>query len=896
MEAVLRARRSPGVTEKKKFIEVALPLESINAACKKDKDRKTSTIRSIHKWFARMPVPALRALIFAALVDDPDDEQERDVLMRLIEDLVVSGTESPAPEVIAAARRRIGSMGESLPLVLDPFCGGGSTLVEAQRLGLPAYGSDLNPIPVLMSTALTQLPPTVVGRPPLHQDGVLGGGSWDGLSGFLSDVRHYARRVREHAYAALEGVYPMGPNGDAVSAWIWARTVESPDPRYQGAHVPLVSNWWLSKRNGERAFISPNVDRDNKHITFGIATSGEPRPPSKGECLFSGAPISFKNIRDKGKSDELGLTLLAVVTNSKQGRYRAPDEHQVSAAEAAVPDNPLNLDLPESALGFRVQGYGMHSWGQLFTPRQQLSLSTFADIVNLVPTWVREDGGDDDLAVAISTVLGLGVGKLSQQASCLCRWFIDGRNGAGGVLAAFGSHHLSMSWDFVETNPFGGSVGDWLQVVEGALGAFSSVAADGPPAMVRQADARAVNGELAGRCLVVTDPPYFSAVGYANLSDYFYPWIRRALRSTYPELLATVATPKGGELIAEPARHRTADEARDYFIDGFTETFSSLRNASRPDLPLLIVYAFKEQQSDSDGAIAAGWEAMLEAVIRAGLGIVGTWPIHGTGSARMRGQKSNALATYVVMVCRPWSGADRVSRREFASALRAELGNAVKLLQQAAIAPVDLAQAVIGPGMGVFTRYEAVIEASGRPMSVRDALLLINAVLAELIEEQEGELDPDSRWALIWFEQHQFTEGSFGEADALARAKVTSVDALVRSGIVDSRGGKVRLLRRDELPDDYDPRGDTRPTVWEMTQHLVKALAGDGETAAASLLARLGSSAGAARDLTYRLYGICSQKGWSEEAQVYNALAASWSEVARLESEVAASVQQERLL
>jgi putative DNA methylase len=883
------------VTDKKKLIEVALPLEAINAACKKDKDRKTSTIRSIHKWFARMPVPALRALIFAALVDDPNDEGERKELMRLIEELVASGTESPPPETVVAARRRIASSEDNLPLVLDPFCGGGSTLVEAQRLGLRSYGSDLNPIPVLMSTALTQLPPSVVGKAPLRPTDALGGGSWGGLSGFLGDVRHYARRVREHAQAGLASAYPVGPNGDPVSAWIWARTVESPDPRYQGVHVPLVSNWWLSKRKGERAFISPRVDHDRRSVSYEIASNGEPGPSSKGHCIFSGAPISFKYIREKGKNDELGLALLAVVTSSKHGRYHAPDDEQVAAAQSSVPDKPLELDLPERALGFRVQGYGMHSWGQLFTPRQQLSLSTFADAVSLVPKWVREDGGDEELALAISTVLGLVVGKLSQQSSCLCRWFIDGRNGAGGVLAAFGSHHLSMSWDFVETNPFGGSVGDWLQVVEGALGAFTSVASDGPPSVVRQADARSVNGDLVRECLVVTDPPYFSAVGYANLSDYFYPWIRRALRSSYPELLATVATPKGGELIAEPARHNSADEAREYFIEGFTTTFYSLKNASRADLPLLIVYAFKEQ-ADADGTIAAGWEAMLEAVLRAGLGIVGTWPIHGTGSARMRGQKSNALATYVVMVCRPARGVDRVSRREFAAALRAELGSAVKLLQAAAIAPVDLAQAVIGPGMGVFTRYEAVIEADGNPMSVRDALLLINAVLAELIEEQEGELDPDSRWALTWFEQHQFADGPFGQADALARAKVTSVDALDRSGIVDSRAGRVRLLRRDELPDGYDPQGDTRPTVWEMTQHLAKALAHGGERAAASLLVALGSNAGAARDLTYRLYGICSAKGWSEEAQIYNALAASWSEVARLESEVAASSQQQTIL
>lgn len=872
------------MTNGRKLVETALPLEAINAACKKDKDRKTSTIRSIHKWFARMPVPALRALIFASLVDDPEDEDERRRLLRLIEDLVASGTESPPADVLIAARQEIASCNNGdLPLVLDPFCGGGSTLVEAQRLGLAGLGSDLNPIPVLITKALTELPPRLVARPPLHADSQLTSESWGGLSGFLADVRHYAKRVRDEALACLSPLYPLGPNGDPVSAWIWARTVESPDPRFQRIHVPLVSNWTLSRKKGEPRFIIPIIDQDTHVITFAIESVGEPPASSKSRCLLSGSPISFKYVRDQGRCSQMGLTMLAVVTNGKQGRYCAPDDVQVDAAASARPDEPINLRLPESALGFRVQGYGMTLWAELFTPRQQASLETFAEIVSRVPDWVRQDGGDEALAVAVGTVLGLAVGKLSQQSSSLCRWFIDRRNGAGGVLAAFGSHHLSMSWDFAETSPFGGSVGDWLQVVDGALGAFSSVAYDGPIATIRQRDARTVDGALSGRCLVVTDPPYFSAVGYASLSDYFYPWIRRALRVTYPDLLGTVATPKVGELIAEPARHVSEEAAKDYFVDGFTETFRGLKDASRGDLPLLVVYAFKEQQSDKDGGVPAGWEAMLEAVIRADLAIVGTWPIHGTGTARMRGQKSNALATYVVMVCRPRAASiDHASRRDCATALRSELGPAVKVLQEAAIAPVDLAQAVMGPGMAIFTRYKSVVEADGSRMSVRSALLLINAILAEVIEEQEGELDPDSRWGLAWFEQYRFEEAPFGEADVLARAKVTSVDALVDAGIVLAKSGRVRLLRRDELPEDFNPGADPRPTVWEATQHLVKALQDGGEAQAARLIAALGPNAGAIRDLTYRLYALCQRKGWLEEAQGYNALAASWTGIERV--------------
>ena len=867
---------------RKKLVETALPLEAINAACKTDKDRKTSTTRSIHKWFARMPVPALRALIFASLVDDPMDDLRRQELFKLIEDLVASGVENPPDEIRDAARREIqNSIGPEALTVFDPFVGGGSTLVEAQRLGLRSIGSDLNPIPVLIGKALVSIPPQMWGRPPLHAGDTFEGIHGDGLTGFISDVRHYAKRIQEQALKQIGHLYPAGPNGDVVSAWWWARTVESPDPRYQGCHVPLVSNWWLSKRRGNRAFVEPVVDQQLRTITYSIASAGTPPEPSKGRCLYSGEPIPFKYIREKGNQGALGVDLIAVVTNGAGQRYHAPDASQLVAARDANPSEPLSLHLPDSALGFRVQNYGMHDWAQLFTLRQQVSLSTFADLVAAIPGWVAQDGGDEVLGQAIATFLGLCVGKLSQTSSALCRWMIDGRNGAGGVLAAFASQYLSMSWDFVETSPFGGSVGDWLQVVESALGAYKCVDPTGPPALVMQKDARTAGDEMSGQCLIVTDPPYFAAVGYANLSDYFYPWIRRALRSVYPEELATVATPKIGELIAEPARHKDAEEARDYFVLGFTETFRSLKHASRPELPVLIVYAYKEQESGSNQA-SSGWEAMLEAVLQAGLAIVGTWPIHGTGSARIRGYRSNALATYVVLVCRPrLSDSLRVSRRELLASLRTELGGAIQVLQSAAIAPVDLAQAVMGPGMAIFTRYQAVLEPDGTPMTVRSALLLINSVLAEVLDEQEGEFDADTRWAITWFEQFQFGEASSGDADSLARAKVTSIDGLERAGVIATRAGSCRLVRRDELPASYDPTEDRRATVWESVQHLVKQLLDGGEQKAASLFARL-SNAEAARDLAYRLYAICERKGWAEEGGVYNVLVASWPEIARL--------------
>lgn len=873
---------------KRKLIEVAIPLEEINAACKLDKDRKTGTIRNLHKWFAPMPTPALRALIFAALVDDPEDEAERLRLMNLVSKLVDSVVDTPPPAVMVEAKAAIAaSVGSAVPVVLDPFCGGGSTLVEAQRLGLPSRGSDLNPIPVLISTVLTSLPPKVLGRPPVRADLSNPQTVWSGLSGLRADIDHYGQRVYEEARQRIGHLFPPAPNGDTTVAWIWARTVPSPDPRLRGAKVPLVSNWWLSKKATERAYVQPIIGDDNS-VEFEVREHGEPAAPSKSACLISGAPISFKYLRDHGARGELGSTLIALAANGTGGRtYHAPDDAHRKAADDAHPVDSPTLELPERAIGFRVQGYGLRQWSDLFSKRQLLTMETFAGLVAEVPSWVRDDGGDDDQARAIGALLSLCVGKLAQFSSSQCLWKIDSRNGTGKAESAkFGRNDVPMSWDFVETNPFGGSVGDWMQIIQTSTRALDCIEPTGPASEVVQGDARSAGLDLAGRCLVVTDPPYFSAIGYANLSDYFYPWIRRALAREFPELLGTIATPKNGELIAEPARHDSEADAKTYFIEGFTETFGRLQGASRPDLPLLIVYAFKEQEGSGGSDGSGGWEAMLEAIIRSGLMVVATWPVHGTGSTRMRGLGANALATYVVLVCRPRpAGAGQVTRTQFIAELRTEVGDAVRVLQSAGIAPVDLAQAVIGPGMGVFTRYSAVVAADGRQLSVRDAQLLVNQVFAEVLGEQESDWDAETRWAVTWFEQYDYSVRGSGDADALARAKVTSLDRLNRAGIIETGASRTRLLTRDELPDGYDASTDSVPTCWEAVQHLLKALEVGGEVAAARLLSSL-PDPDAARELAYGLYVICNERGLAKEAAAMNALVVTWPELVRLAAQM----------
>lgn len=876
------------MTEKKKLIEVALPLEAINIACKADKDRKTGTIRNLHKWFAPMPPPAWRALLAATLLDDPGDGDKRQELFELIEGLIGNDSSPPDPATVVHLHQRLAAQGVDLPIVFDPFCGGGSTLVEAQHLGLEAVGSDLNPIPVLITSVLTHYLPAISGRPPIAGSSKeLLAPTAGSLRGFSQDVSHYARRAYESCRSKIGHFYPPGPNGDQVIAWWWARTISSPDPRFQGAHTPLVNDWWLTKRKGSQAFVRPVVDRAAKKITFEVVVgpTGAP-PPSKNKCLFSEAPIDFAYIKEQGLQQRLGNVMMVVITQGAHGRnHFAASADDVALAEAAQPTDPPRLELPPKALGFTVQQYGIKRWSQLFTDRQMLALETFADSILDVHRWAVADGADEEYAAALSTFLGLCVGKLAQSCSMQVRWRLDSRNGSAKAEPAFSQPTISPLWDFAEINPFGGSVGDWLQVVETALRATEFAATGATPARVEQRDARFA-GDLVPRqsALVATDPPYFSNFGYADPSNYFYIWLRRGLKGLHPELFSTLGAPTTGELISDPTRHHDdKDEAKIYFIDGLRQAFDGLVSSSRKDLPMLVVYAFKQQEAEKDGVVSTGWEAVLEALMGAGLSIVGTWPIHGTGSARARGLSSNALATYVLLVCRPRPvGAPITTFGQFRSALKPRLSDAVVALRSASLAPVDLAQAVMGPGIEVFSGFTRVLQADGKNTSVREALIIINSVLDEVLEEQESGFDPDTRWAIAWFEQYGFGSGPFGVADALARAKNTALNGLTQAGIVTAKAGVVKLLGAEELPVDWNPASDQRLTVWETTHQLARRLAYKGEVGAAELLRVLGGFADVARELAYRLHAISDRKKWSEEARIYNGLVVAWPEIARL--------------
>jgi putative DNA methylase len=871
-----------------KLVEVALPLEAISKASKADKDRKVGTIKNVHKWFAPMPTPAWRALLFATLIDDPGDEEGRAELLKFIERLVPAHGGAPDAETLAEARKRIQeATGGNPPTVFDPFCGGGSTLVEAQRLGLPAAGSDLNPVAVLITRTITELIPQVAGRPPLVGDaGQLGLMSGGPLDGFLADCAHYARRVRDQVWEQIGHLYPPAPGGGTVVAWLWARTVRCPNPACRGI-APLASSFWLSKKKGAERWLQPVDCRPGEPVRFeiGSGSRGAPPAPKVGRgatfrCVVCSEPIGDAYVKAHGMSGGLGVQLIALAVDGAGGRTYLVPEAQIDMSLARVP-NDADIEQPDYARWFSSPAFGLKKFSDLFTDRQLAALGTFADANARVWDQVLEDGGDAAYAVAVASVLGLCFGKLVAASSMQVRWFC--RNGPSKAVQAFSRQALPMVWDFAETNPFGGSVGDWTMQLGSVAGGLRSLPSIALPTTILQGDARKISPPT-GHILLATDPPYFAQIGYADLSDYYYPWLRRALAQVHPDLFATVATPKAAELIAASYRHGgNLAEATRYFVSGFTETFRHLGETVKPDLPTLVIYAHRQEEAEDGGIISTAWDAMLTAILASGLRIVGTWPINATHSSRQIGLGTNALASYVVLVCRPQiQGAKVVDRQGFIAALHAELPKAIRKLQEGAISSIDLGQATIGPGMAIFSRFAKVIEPTGQAMTVRSALELISQVQSEVLDEFVGDLDPETRWAMVWYRDHAFEDGPFDDADKLSKTTVTSTDELVAAGIATARAGKVRLRSREDLPATWSPRDERRTTVWEVTQNLAKAVTSGGWQQAAQLFRKCKPWVDDARALAYWLSTTAAGKSRAKDALDYDSLVTSWPELQRL--------------
>lgn len=923
----------------KKLIEVALPLDDINAASAKEKSIRHGHPSTLHLWWARRPLAACRAVLFASLIDDPDQEgvpggllaeidrlpapelpdwremplaeQRRQRLFRFIKKLV-QWENSNDDDTLTTARRLIhAATGGTPPPVYDPFAGGGSIPLEAQRLGLEAHASDLNPVAVLINKALIEIPPKFAGMPPVNP--VSRGQSsaaWKGAAGLAADVRYYGNWMRDEAEKRIGHLYPKVKlpkeygGGDAtVIAWLWARTVTCPNPAC-GASMPLVRSFVLSTKKGKESWVEPVVDRGNSPRIHFEVRSGAGKPPEgtvsrKGaRCASCGSPVSLEHIRAEGRASRMGVQMMAIVAESKKGRlYISPSEEHERVAASIQPMWAPETDLIYNPRYLTPPNYGFDTFAKLFTPRQLTALTTYSDLVGEARERVRRDAETINIerageyADAVTTYLGLGVSKLADATSSLVRW----KPSMDQAIATFGRQALSIVWDYAESNVFNNNAGDYKTTIETIYKAARDLPAYGS-GTIQNLDASSV--AATERRSISTDPPYYDNVPYADLSDFFYVWLRASLKSVYPELMSTLLVPKAAELVAEPLRHGGREAAQRFFEEGLLNVFGRIRSVQSANYPLTVYYAFKQAESDDDdengntavistsngSSASTGWETMLEGLVQSGFAINGTWPMRTELSNRMRGQGSNALATSIVLVCRPRpEDARSTTRLEFIRALRRELPHALRALQRANIAPVDLAQAAIGPGMAIYSRYKAVLEADGSPMRVRAALQLINAALDEVLAEQEGEYDGDTRWAIAWFEQSAFDEGQYGVAETLSKAKNTSVAGMVEAGVVVARGGKVRLISRDELPASWNPAKDSRVTAWEATQHLVRALDKSGESGAAAILAALpGSIADQARDLAYRLYTTCERKKWAQEALAYNSLVIAWPEIAKL--------------
>jgi putative DNA methylase len=818
-----------------------------------------------------------------------------------------------------------------LPAFHDPFAGGGALPLEAQRLGLEAYASDLNPVAVLINKAMIEIPPKFAGMPPVNPESrkkLDHSREWRGAQGLAEDVRYYGRWMRDEAEKRIGHLYPkievtaemaedrpdLQPyvgKSLTVIAWLWARTVKSPNPAFANVDVPLASTFMLSTKEGKEAYVEPVIEDGGYHFAVKV---GEPKnleaakngtKLARGanfQCLMSGTPIAGEYIKAQGKAGRLGARLMAIVADGNHGRvYLAPTVGYGTAVRKAEPKWRPEVMISGSTQYLGVKPYGMERFDQLFTDRQIEALTIFSDLIgearqyigrhalaaefsdNLMPL---RDGGKGAVAYAeaIAVYLAFALSKLADRGSTICTWFTE----RDSTRNTFARQSIQMTWDYAELNTLLDGTGSFVGAVDWTAESIEGVAAERASVFGEASQFDAQSQNLSSGKIVSTDPPYYDNVPYADLSDFFYIWLRRALQNVFPKLFATVAVPKAEELVAFAHRHECGKKgAEAFFLKGMTQAMHCLAEQIHPAFPVTVFYAYKQAETGTDDGISStGWETFLDSMIRAGFATSGTWPIRTELGNRMRSMDSNALASSIVLVCRK-RGADAptATRREFIAALKAELPQALAHLKSGNIAPVDLEQAAIGPGMAVYTRYAKVLNTDGKPLPVQEALALINQTLDAALADEDGDFDADTRWALAWFEQSGFAEGDYGIAEMLSKAKNISVQGLVSSGILNSSRGKVRLLKPDELPAGWDPAADSRLTVWEIVHHLIRALESSGESAAAALAAKLGAKAEVGRELAYRLYMLCQRKKRATEALSYNALVQSWPEIMRLAHE-----------
>jgi putative DNA methylase len=904
---------------KKKLIEVAMPLEVINKASTREKNIRKGHPSTLHLYWARRPLATCRAVIFAQLVDDPsshpdkfpsqdDQQKERERLFKIIEELV-TWENTNNEEVLQKAHKEIlKSYDGELPIIYDPFSGGGSIPLEAQRLGLPSRGSDLNPVAVMIGKALIEIPSLFLNMKPIHPNG-LDKLSYKNAEGLAEDVKYYGEWMRNRAFDRIGHLYPeidlpstYGGRKQKVIAWIWARTIPSPDPAFSECNVPLVSSFLLSLKKGKEAFVEPIIDKSSKTITYKIiygGTSQQRETAKKGSkegrgsyftCLLSGSAISPEYIRKIANSTGLKSSLIAIVAEGKNGRaYLSPNNQHEDIAFSAepvwFPEMEMNQKSKDLVSG---RGYGFKSWHELFTKRQLLALTTFSDLIIDVRDKIEHDAIKAGMSVdqtplskggvnakayseALSVYLTNAISKLADYGSSISTWSVTRET----IRNTFGRQAIPMTWDFAEVNAFSNSTGNWMN---GVLWNVSAIEKFMPKSSgkILHHDAQTVKYEP--NTIISTDPPYYDNIAYADLSDFFFLWMKPSLKSIYPNLFTTLSTPKSEELVALSYRHGNKNNADKFFLEGMTRAIKNMAENTSKVAPTTIYYAFKQSEIEKEGISSTGWATFLEAVIQAGYSIVGTWPMRTEMLNRMIATGTNALANSIVLVCRNRKEAlGSITRAEFIRQLKIELPNALTNLKATNIAPADIPQSSIGPGIGIFSRYKAILENDDSHMSVKTALQLINRELGD----EEGEYDSETSFAITWFEQNGFNVGDFGSAHNIANAKGISVNTLVHSGVAQSSGGKFSLLNRESLEDGWNPTTDKNLTIWECCQYLIKTMEDKGEFETAKLVKQMGSNrADSAKELAYTLYDVAANKRKdANEATAYNGLIAVWSEL-----------------
>ncbi|WP_424940098.1 DUF1156 domain-containing protein [Aliiroseovarius sp. S253] len=918
---------------KKKLIEVAIPLEAINAASAREKSIRHGHPSTLHLWWARRPLAACRAVLFAQLVDDPsshpdkfttheDQEAERNRLFQIIEDLV-KWENSTNDEVLERARVEIRkSCGGELPPIYDPFSGGGSIPLEAQRLGLPAYGSDLNPVAVMIGKAMIEIPPMFKDLDPIHS-GLKNLNHYRNTEGLAEDVKFYGQWMRDRALESIGHLYPevdlpeeFGGGKASAIAWIWSRTVPSPDPAFSDVQVPIASSFLLGSKKGKEASIVPIVDKQSKTITYKIRYGGTPediRLAKNGtkagrgsfRCLISGAAITTDYVKEVAINGKLGQELIAIVAQGKGRRiYVQPSNQHSGTAQSPMLHETaedfrqhfLTGETPARLTGGTCHGYGLDTWGKLFTDRQIVSLKTFVELLDDLRDRVEADALNTGLfreqgrlqdgvfsarayAEAISIYLAFAINRSVDRGSTICTW--DSSPKMEALRNTFGRQALPMTWDFAEGNPFSSASGNFLNNVEWVQKSIQRFVPASNGVEI-QHDAQTLT--YPENVVISSDPPYYDNIGYADLSDFFFCWMKPELKSVFPRIFGILATPKDEELVATAFRHGGRERAEEFFLNGMSSAILNMATQSSDDFPATIYYAFKQSEIDQEGISSTGWATFLQAVVEAGFAVVGTWPLRTEMANRMVASGTNALANSVVLVCRKREvAAEVITRAEFVRALRRELPPAIEELQEANISPADMPQSAIGPGMGVFSRYKAVLEADDSHMSVKTALQLINRELSEYLDGVIGDFDADTGFAIKWFELFGMGKGDYGTANNIAMARGIAVESVKHAGIVESAAGEVRILKREEMDPDWEPETDSHLTIWECCQYLIRSLENDGSYAAAELLKRIGSEkAEAVKDLAYCLYDISANKRQdAAEARSYNALIADWTELTR---------------